>query len=175
MLVRFSRISHHALILCTLVTLLVVNLFLIVQASDNISFTNETVRLGFFFGIPAPFAENSIAEVDAANGALNYVSPDWFGLDWNGNLVVYYQAYDRNVIVEQVEQFHARGIKVVPYLSNSFIYELGCVALANRDQLTDDIAAAIQEYNLDGMNYDCLLYTSPSPRDRQKSRMPSSA
>ena len=28
----------------------------------------------------------------------------------------------------------------------------------------------------DGLNYfSCLLYTSPSPRDRQKSRMPSSA
>ena len=26
-----------------------------------------------------------------------------------------------------------------------------------------------------GYGYDCLLYTSPSPRDRQKSRMPSSA
>ena len=26
-----------------------------------------------------------------------------------------------------------------------------------------------------GINWDCLLYTSPSPRDRQKSRMPSSA
>ena len=26
-----------------------------------------------------------------------------------------------------------------------------------------------------GMYQDCLLYTSPSPRDRQKSRMPSSA
>ena len=26
-----------------------------------------------------------------------------------------------------------------------------------------------------GLLYDCLLYTSPSPRDRQKSRMPSSA
>ena len=25
------------------------------------------------------------------------------------------------------------------------------------------------------IEYDCLLYTSPSPRDRQKSRMPSSA
>ena len=25
------------------------------------------------------------------------------------------------------------------------------------------------------LNYTCLLYTSPSPRDRQKSRMPSSA
>ena len=28
---------------------------------------------------------------------------------------------------------------------------------------------------LGGLNYICLLYTSPSPRDRQKSRMPSSA
>ena len=26
-----------------------------------------------------------------------------------------------------------------------------------------------------GVNSNCLLYTSPSPRDRQKSRMPSSA
>ena len=31
-------------------------------------------------------------------------------------------------------------------------------------------------YTLSGFYYkDCLLYTSPSPRDRQKSRMPSSA
>ena len=28
---------------------------------------------------------------------------------------------------------------------------------------------------VDSNNYTCLLYTSPSPRDRQKSRMPSSA
>ena len=26
-----------------------------------------------------------------------------------------------------------------------------------------------------GLHIDCLLYTSPSPRDREKSRMPSSA
>ena len=36
------------------------------------------------------------------------------------------------------------------------------------------------ELTLDGIGriaqgFDCLLYTSPSPRDRQKSRMPSSA
>ena len=29
--------------------------------------------------------------------------------------------------------------------------------------------------NLAALFEDCLLYTSPSPRDRQKSRMPSSA
>ena len=34
----------------------------------------------------------------------------------------------------------------------------------------DDVDAIIKTLNLD-----CLLYTSPSPRDRQKSRMPSSA
>ena len=31
------------------------------------------------------------------------------------------------------------------------------------------------EFNEDRMLSGCLLYTSPSPRDRQKSRMPSSA
>ena len=36
---------------------------------------------------------------------------------------------------------------------------------------TGGFAAARGRYHL----YVCLLYTSPSPRDRQKSRMPSSA
>ena len=33
----------------------------------------------------------------------------------------------------------------------------------------DFLKETLKEYNI------CLLYTSPSPRDRQKSRMPSSA
>ena len=33
----------------------------------------------------------------------------------------------------------------------------------------------LDEESDDNQNEDCLLYTSPSPRDRQKSRMPSSA
>ena len=32
-----------------------------------------------------------------------------------------------------------------------------------------------ERINKNGLKYSCLLYTSPSPRDRQKSRMPSSA
>ena len=40
--------------------------------------------------------------------------------------------------------------------------------------------AGVTTYTIDGhadgiVNGSCLLYTSPSPRDRQKSRMPSSA
>ncbi len=156
MLIRFSRNLLQSLIWSTLVVLITVNFFPIVQAYDTISFTNETVRLGFLYNITDP-----IAEVDAANGALNYVSPDWFGLDWNGNLVIY-EAADKDI----VKQFHDRGIKVVPYLSNSFNYQLGCIALANREQLTNEIAAAIQEYNLDGMNYD-IENVGPDEKDLQ--------
>ena len=36
----------------------------------------------------------------------------------------------------------------------------------------DTLVRMAQEWT---MRYSCLLYTSPSPRDRQKSRMPSSA
>ena len=35
--------------------------------------------------------------------------------------------------------------------------------------------ASLNEIDVMVMLYACLLYTSPSPRDRQKSRMPSSA
>ena len=40
------------------------------------------------------------------------------------------------------------------------------------------VMAVINDEKLEGDDLlltDCLLYTSPSPRDRQKSRMPSSA
>ena len=44
-------------------------------------------------------------------------------------------------------------------------FELDCGVLANRvDELIEK-----------GLGRDCLLYTSPSPRDRTRSRMPSSA
>ena len=40
---------------------------------------------------------------------------------------------------------------------------------------TFHFTTAIIEVKEDREHYLCLLYTSPSPRDRQKSRMPSSA
>ena len=41
-----------------------------------------------------------------------------------------------------------------------------------KEQLVQNIEKLSE---LQSMLYACLLYTSPSPRDRQKSRMPSSA
>ena len=40
-------------------------------------------------------------------------------------------------------------------------------------QINDRQASLVR--SLDELQETCLLYTSPSPRDRQKSRMPSSA
>ena len=48
--------------------------------------------------------------------------------------------------------------------------ELSIVVAADGDAKTVTISD-----NGIGMNRDCLLYTSPSPRDKRQSRMPSSA
>ena len=44
-----------------------------------------------------------------------------------------------------------------------------------REALAESMIPLIGALYRDGVNILCLLYTSPSPRDRQKSRMPSSA
>src|SRR5678809_712675 len=41
--------------------------------------------------------------------------------------------------------------------------------------LTGFTCGMLMIWYMNAYNYPCLLYTSPSPRDRQKSRMPSSA
>ena len=46
------------------------------------------------------------------------------------------------------------------------VYELASFRDANRVKLTTDVL---------NMKYICLLYTSPSPRDKRQYRMPSSA
>ena len=43
------------------------------------------------------------------------------------------------------------------------------------DRYCIDLVVANGENASGGIGITCLLYTSPSPRDRQKSRMPSSA
>ena len=62
----------------------------------------------------------------------------------------YYEIYHEKVIYEEIADFAAKYDKIPTK-------EVLAINLQNRNDLT------------------CLLYTSPSPRDRQKSRMPSSA
>ena len=49
--------------------------------------------------------------------------------------------------------------------------------MEDEDYKESEISKKVKELMDDGYEFGeaCLLYTSPSPRDRQKSRMPSSA
>ena len=54
---------------------------------------------------------------------------------------------------------------------------LPALGLAAEDEIATDRPDFVESSNVVGKGrfQICLLYTSPSPRDRQKSRMPSSA
>ena len=54
------------------------------------------------------------------------------------------------------------------------IYEAGLDAIKQALTIPDVSGSAEADYWSNRCKF-CLLYTSPSPRDRQKSRMPSSA
>ena len=51
---------------------------------------------------------------------------------------------------------------------------MGCGGASQEQEVTLESTDARLSYGI-GLRMGCLLYTSPSPRDRQKSRMPSSA
>ena len=63
---------------------------------------------------------------------------------------------------------------------NQKVYD-GCAGLSEEDRKRDmgaffrSIHGTLNHILLADRIWICLLYTSPSPRDRQKSRMPSSA
>ena len=69
-------------------------------------------------------------------------------------------------IVSRLQELHPKEID----LSLNRIQNL-CKKLGN----PQDKIKAISIVGTNGKYSTCLLYTSPSPRDRQKSRMPSSA
>ena len=51
-----------------------------------------------------------------------------------------------------------------------------CKKLSSKGQLKEDSVVVIEKTKVgEGATSVCLLYTSPSPRDRTRSRMPSSA
>ena len=51
----------------------------------------------------------------------------------------------------------------------------GGISIIDAFATIEEEEAVIREMNIEPYKYACLLYTSPSPRDRLLSRMPSSA
>jgi len=96
--------------------------------------------------------------VDAAQGSLEQVSPNYFNLSANGGLVL-----TSAVSQSFVDAMHQRGIKVVPFLSNHWDRQLGIAALSNRQALAQQLAQAVVAYNLDGVDVD-LENLTPAER-----------
>ena len=88
---------------------------------------------------------------------------------------------------ERVEEINQRtrdgGAEIVKYLEKgSAFYAPAASGVQMAESYLKDekklLPCAVQlngEYGVENVYAGCLLYTSPSPRDRQKSRMPSSA
>jgi spore germination protein YaaH len=87
--------------------------------------------------------------VDDAQSSLNEVAPNYFTLDASGGLTL-----TNAVSPSFINDMHARGVRVVPYISNEWNRQAGINALNNRSVLANAIAQAVQAYNLDGINLD---------------------
>ena len=72
-----------------------------------------------------------------------------------------------------------RKRELMRLVNETFVYEILTTLDDNNKIPTDKIKIALAKriwrvLNING-NFNCLLYTSPSPRDKRQSRMPSSA
>ncbi len=93
--------------------------------------------------------------VDETGNSLDDVAPSYFDLDNDGTLKLTL-AVDPGF----VRDMHSRNIKVTPFLSNHWNQAVGIAALRNGDKLSSQIAEAILQYDLDGVNVDIENVTS---------------
>nr|WP_317413920.1 SH3 domain-containing protein [uncultured Solibaculum sp.] len=81
-------------------------------------------------------------------GSFNTVSPSYFDIDSAGKLVF------TNISSQLIEEMHHMGVKVVPMLSNHWDRRGGQLALKDPEGMAQQLADAIEKYNLDGVNVD---------------------
>jgi len=98
-----------------------------------------------YFGSPSTYTR----QVDQTGNTLSMVSPNYFDITEEGRLDVTWK-----LNTSFIEQMHARGIRVVPFLSNHWQKTNGINAMAQRETLAAELAEAVQAYRLDGVNVD---------------------
>ena len=131
-----------------------------------------------FLGLLAVFAMPAIA----ATGEEAKIIPSMIDNPWAiGALVIFFLSY---LAVLFEEQTHLRKSKPVMLGAGLIWVFIAVVAPSygiDKHTLHNAVFHGLEEYAalmlflLAAMTYICLLYTSPSPRDKRQSRMPSSA
>ena len=89
--------------------------------------------------------------LDDARGSIKTVCTDYFDIKPDGSLWI---TPAGKIDAGFIDEMHARGMLVTPFISNHWDREKGNAALDNRAALTDEIAEMISKYNLDGINID---------------------
>ena len=98
-----------------------------------------------FFGSPNTY----VSQVDDTKDSLNVVSPNYFDVNKEGQLEITWKLQ-----TSFINEMQKRDIRVVPFLANHWDRTSGINGLENREKLASDIAAAVEKYNLDGVNVD---------------------
>ena len=121
-----------------------------VKANSNLSVLRLLAELGSGFDIVSGGTDNHLLLIDLRNKSITGRDAEnslgKAGITVNKNMVPY----------DDQSPFVTSGIRI------------GTPAITTRGLKEEDMGFVAESIN-------CLLYTSPSPRDRQKSRMPSSA
>ena len=125
--------------------------------------------------------------------ACNWAIPDKTDADWDSTFYsfvfgqVWYGCYQEKKvesILEPTFAFLKDPSKLTPATKPSKWYLENCgIRFVDGLYFSPPLFAMLYKHSgdkkylewMDACYWDCLLYTSPSPRDRQKSRMPSSA
>lgn len=97
------------------------------------------------------FGDNSTysSYVESTKGSLDEISPNYYNLTDEGNL-------ESTTAIDEsfVEEMHAQGVKVMPFLSNHWDRAKGINALSNREALAQQLTDSIMELNVDGIQVD---------------------
>jgi spore germination protein YaaH len=120
-----------------------ISLFLVFFMGMLSQVSAERFNMSYLYG-----RFNYITLVNNTNDSLDEVSPSYFDLNPDGSLKL------NTVDMNFVNEMHRQGIKIVPFLSNHWDRTIGRAALSNRSQLANQLANAINTYNLDGINVD---------------------
>lgn len=107
---------------------------------------SEVINLGYmYFGNTNEY----INMVNNTASSVNTISPSYFDINSDGTLKLTYQ-----VDPDFIATMHQQGIRVVPFLSNHWNREIGRAMLQNKELAAQQIADAVERYNLDGVNVD---------------------
>lgn len=92
--------------------------------------------------------DKQLEYVALSNNSFSVISPSYFNIGTDGSLAV------EEISASYVDAMHQKNVKIVPFLSNHWDRTAGNLAMKNVDKLAEQVAQAVEKYNLDGVNVD---------------------